>query len=111
MNTQTASIGMVIALLIGGVVGYVSANQMLDTNAQNKKLAEAVSMMKKQTASIREMSKMMKDDGLMMQEAGAKYKDEKLTSMGKDTEVLSAKYVKENTEASGASASMGEMMR
>lgn len=110
MNTQTAGIGMIIALIIGGAIGYVSAKPAGDTATQDKKLAEAVTMMKDQSVAIKVMSEMMKSDSMMMQDLGAKYKDESMMSMGKDMKMMSEKYMKVDSSATESDSTMNQMM-
>jgi len=109
MNKQTASIGVVIALVIGGIVGY-AIKPAADTSANDKRLAEAVTMMKDQSVAIKVMTEMMSKDATMMQELGVKYKDEDLTSMGKDMRMMSEKYSTES-KAAESKGEMNEMMQ
>lgn len=109
MNKQTAGIGMIITLIIGGAIGYV-VKPSVDTSVTDKKLADAVVMMKEQSVAIKTMTDMMKSDGTMMQDLGAKYKDDTLMNMGKDMGMMSAKYMGEASTAENKGG-MNQMMQ
>jgi hypothetical protein len=67
-------------------------------------------MMKEQSSSIKTMAEMMKSNSLSLQEAGTKYKDEGMMSMGKDVEMVGTKYMGEDTKATENTGIMKNMM-
>lgn len=107
---KTTIIGILIALIIGGGVGYYSAKGMNVGGTESKKLQDAIAMMKEQSVSIQKMSEMMKSSGLAMQDLGMKYNDSDAIAKGKDLEVVGDKYMKENTKAIEKDTSMKQAM-
>ena len=89
----TLIIGVVLALVIGGGIGYVSGKSGNDMSAHTKELEDSVTMMKEQTANMQTMAGMMKSGGVKMQEMGMQYKDDVAVSKGKDMEAMGAKYM------------------
>lgn|SRR3989344_6830416 len=90
----TLIIGIVIALVIGGGIGYVSGKSANDNSAQVKELQDSVTMMNEQSAGMQKMATMMKSGGVFMQEMGLKYKDDDAVSKGKDMEAIGDTYMK-----------------
>ena len=109
MKNITLVISIVIALIIGGGVGYSFGNGSNTDAADTKKLQDSVSMMKEQSAKIQKMGEMMKTGGGMMQAMGVKYNDEEAVTTGKDLEAVGVKYMGENKTQEG-SGSMKQMM-
>ena len=107
---KTTIIGILVALIIGGGAGYSFGNGMNDSSIDAKKLQDATTMMKEQSASILKMGETMKSSGLAIQEMGMKYSDESLTSTGKDLEMVAKKYIEENTKATEKDTSMKNSM-
>ena|SRR3989344_6128520 len=86
-------IGIVISLIIGGGIGYVSGTSGNDMSAHTKELQDSVTMMKEQTSTIQTMAGLMKSGGVKMQEMGMRYKDDEAISKGKDMEAMGARYM------------------
>lgn len=107
---KTTIIVAVISLVIGGSAGYYSGKGSDGNTDQTKKLQDSIAMMKEQSSNIKTMAEMMKSNGLSLQEAGTKYKDEGIMSMGKDMEMVGAKYSGENTKATESTGTMENMM-
>lgn len=105
-------------IIIGGIIGIVvgaGATFALTKNSgsdvkSSKEYQDAVTMMKDQSASIREMGGMMKTAGTMMQDGGAKYKDDALTQQGKDLSAVADKNLQANQSGSAAGG-MQQMMQ
>lgn len=107
---KTTVIGVVVALIIGGGVGYSAGKSMNNNSVQTKELQDSVTMMKEQSANIQKMAELMKTSGVAMQEMGMTYKDDGAVSNGKDLEMMGDKYMKENTKAVEGSGTMKTMM-
>ena len=107
---KTTVIGIVIALIIGGGIGYSAGKGMNNNGAQTKELQDSVTMMKEQSVSIQKMAELMKTSGVAMQEMGMTYKDDSAVSAGKDLEMMGDKYMKENTKAVEGNGAMKSMM-
>lgn len=107
---KTTIISVLVALIIGGGVGYFSGNGMDGNVAEAKKLQDAIAMMKEQSSNILKMGEMMKSSGLVVQEMGMKYKDEELTATGKDLEAVAKKYIEENAKATEKDPTMKNSM-
>lgn len=107
---KTIIIVAVVSLIIGGSVGYYSGKGPTENTDQTKKLQDSIVMMKEQSSSIKTMAEMMKANGLSLQEAGTKYKDEGMMSMGKDMEMIGVKYMGENAKATESTGTMKNMM-
>lgn len=103
-------ITLVVTLIIAGGGGYLVGKGAGGDTTDAKSLQASVAMMNEQAVSIQQMGEMMQSNGLMMQELGVTYKDEKLVSSGKDLEVVGANHMKANQEASHADDGMGHMM-
>ncbi len=103
-------IGILIALIIGGGVGYSYGKGMGSGGAETKKLQDSITMMKEQSSSIQKMAEMMKSNGLAMQEMGMKYKDDEAISKGKDLQMIGERFMAENAKATEKDASMKESM-
>ena len=103
-------IAIVVTFIIAGGIGYsVGMNaEGMDTNPKDAE--DSIAMMKEQAASIEKMGEMMKTSGVMMQELGAKYKDDMMMSKGKDLEAVGGKYLQDNTSATKSSDMMEEVM-
>lgn len=103
---------IVATLIIAGGGGYVygkGATAPVDVTADKDKQA-SIEMMKKQSASIKQMGELMKSSGVMMQELGAKYKDDMMMSKGKDLEAVAGEHMGEDDEATAKDESMNKMM-
>ena len=107
---KTTVIGIVIALIIGGGIGYSAGKGMNNNGVQTKELQDSVAMMKEQSASIQKMAELMKSSGAAMQEMGMMYKDDSAVSGGKDLEMMGDKYMKENVKSVEGSGTMKTMM-
>jgi len=110
MKNITLVIGIIIALTIGAGVGYSFGKGSKDNRVETKKMEDAISMMKEQSASIQKMAEMMKSGGSAMQEMSMKYKDDEAMVKGKDLQMLGEKYLKDAATTSGNSDSMKQMM-
>ena len=98
-----------IALIIGGGGGYALGKNSAGTQKGDTKLQDAIAMMQDQSSSIRQMSDMMKSGGLMMEEMGVKYKDDKLVEEGKDMQAIGERNQSSN-EMRASEGSMQQMM-
>ena len=101
---------VIITLIVAGGGGYMFGKSSAGAVVDTKGVEDSVRMMKEQSASIKTMGEMMKSSGLMMQEMGVKYKDERAITTGKDLEVVGGKYMRDDEEASAENASMKQMM-
>lgn len=104
-------IGIVIALIIGGGIGYSAGKGMNNNGAQTKELQDSVTMMKEQSVNIQKMAELMKSSGVAMQQMGMTYKDDSAVSGGKDLEMMGDKYMKANVKASTGSGAMNTIMK
>ncbi len=111
MKTESLIIGAVIGLIIGAGAVYFLGKSPSDNSAETKKLQDATTMMKEQSANIKKMGDMMMTTGLAMQEMGMKYKDDAAVARGKDLEAVGKKYVEENTKAIEKDTSMKGSMK
>ncbi len=100
---------MVIALLVGGGVGYSLGKGVNDGGVATKELQDSIQMMQEQSVMIQKMGEMMKSGGMMMQEMGTKYQNDGMMAQGKDWEAVGGKYLKENADASGMDSMKGMM--
>lgn len=107
---KTTVIGILVALILGGGVGYSAGKSMSNDGGKTKELQDSVTMMKEQSASIQKMAELMKSSGVAMQQMGMTYKDDGAVSAGKDLEMMGDKYMKENTKAVEGSGTMKSMM-
>lgn len=106
MKNSTLVIGIVIALIVGTGAGYVFGKGSNDNNGDAKKLQDATTMMREQSANIKEMADMMTSGGVALQEMGMKAKDDAAVATGKDLEAVGKKYVEENAKAVEKDSSM-----
>ena len=90
----TLIIGVVVALIIGGGIGYAMGKGAQDHSVQTKELQDSITMMNEQSANMQKMAVMMKSGGVFMQEMGLKYKDDDAVSKGKDLEAIGDTYMK-----------------
>lgn len=103
MNATTI-LGMIVALAIGSVGGYVAGKNGADTlNA--KQVAAMTMMMKDDGARMEKMGTIMMHAGGMMEERGTKYSDQEMVMMGKDLVANGKRH-----EADGKSMMEGDMM-
>lgn len=109
MDNKTI-IAVVITLIIAGGGGYMIGKNSTDPGAATKEIQDSIVMMKKQSASIQQMSDLMQSSGRTLQELGAKYQDAMMVSNGKDLEAVGEKYLREDTEAARSNGSMKQMM-
>ncbi len=110
MKNTTLVISIVVSLIIGGGIGYVSGENTNSNGSQDKELQDSIIMMKEQSASIQKMGEMMKSGGRAMQEMGMKYKDDEAINKGKDLQMLGEKYLKDAAITSGRDDSMKQIM-
>ncbi len=110
MKTTTFVVGIIIALTIGGGIGYSSGKSMNNNSVQTKELQDSITMMKEQSKSIQTMAEIMKTGGIKMQEIGMELKNDDAISKGKDIEMMGEKYIKENIKAVESSGTMNSMM-
>jgi hypothetical protein len=110
MKTTTLYISIVIALIIGGGVGYFSGKGTNNTQVQSRELQDSITMMNTQSATIQKMAEIMKSSGVMMQEIGMKYENTDTVTKGKDLEMMGIKYTTENKNSSESSGTMRSMM-
>ncbi|MFA5933831.1 MAG: hypothetical protein WC795_01230 [Candidatus Paceibacterota bacterium] len=110
MKNTTLVIGIIIALIIGSGIGFSLGKGSSKNTSDEKKLQDSISMMKEQSLSIQKMGEMMISSGVIMQEAGMKYKDDEIIANGKDLEAIGNKYIKENTKSTEKDSSMKEVM-
>ena len=99
----------VVLVVVAAIGGYWVGQSGMSGSANSAASQDSIAMMKKQSASIQQMSELMKSSGMMMQELGAKYQNGIMISKGKDLEVIGKKYMDENASASGSGA-MKQMM-
>lgn len=109
MKNLTLIIGIVVALIVGAGVGYSFGMGSNDGGAEAKKLQDATTMMKEQSANIKEMADIMTSGGAVLQEMGMKFKDDAAVVKGKDLEAVGKKYVEENAKAAEKDSSMDGM--
>ncbi len=107
---NNALITILITLVIAGGGGYMIGKGSAGSVTDTKAVDDSVRMMKEQSASIQKMGEMMQSNGIMMQEAGAKYKDEGMMSAGKDMEMVGGRYMTEDAKAGSGTDSMRKMM-
>ncbi|MBI5220309.1 MAG: hypothetical protein HY978_00535 [Candidatus Liptonbacteria bacterium] len=107
---STTIIGIVIALILGGVGGYVFGKGSGNPGEPDKKLQDSIAMMKEQSSNIRKMGEIMKSGGAAMQEMGMKYKDDAAVNLGKDLEVFGDKYLQADAKATKSDDSMKKVM-
>ena len=100
---------LVVLIVVAAVLGYWVGQNNAGMNVSDKTTQDSITMMKKQSVSIQQMSEMMKSNGIMMQEMGAKYDDTAMISSGKDMAAIGKKHMDENMSASGA-GTMKQMM-
>ncbi|KKU66704.1 MAG: hypothetical protein UX89_C0019G0024 [Parcubacteria group bacterium GW2011_GWA2_47_16] len=101
---------IIITLIIAGGGGYMLGKGSSGSVTDTKVADDSIRMMKEQSASIKTMGEMMRSNGSMMQEAGAKYKDEGMMSAGKDMEMVGGRYLTEDAKATSGTDSMKKMM-
>lgn len=106
MKNITLILGILIALIVGGGIGYSFGKSTNDSGDKTKLLEDSIVMMREQSTNIQKMAEIMKSGGVTMQEFGITYKDDGVVSKGKDLEAIAEKYMRENTEASEGSGSM-----
>lgn len=99
MKNLVIIISLVVALGIGGGIGYYSGKGANNNEMDSKKLQESITMMKEQSLRIQKMGEMMKSGGETMQEMGTKYNDEEAVTKGKDLAAVGAKYMEENKKS------------
>ncbi len=103
-------VGAIIALIIGGAVGFFVGKNSEVSSVDAKKLQDVTTMMNQQSSSIKQMGEMMRTYGLSVQDMGMKYKDESLVASGKDLQAIAEKYLNENKTKSQESG-MKQMMQ
>lgn len=103
-------ITLIITLIIAGGGGYLLGKSAGGSATGTNVPDDSVRMMKEQSVSIKTMGEMMQSNGIMMQEAGAKYKDEGMMTAGKDMEMVGGRYMTENAKATSGTDSMKKMM-
>lgn len=104
MNSSTAILGIIVAIIVGGLGGY-SMGQKGANTLNEKQVAEMTMMMKEDGGRMEKMGGMMMQAGGMMEERGAKYNDQEMVMMGKDLSASGKKH-----EADGKSMMSGDMM-
>lgn len=102
-------IAIVIVIVAGGA-GYFIGQSGNTSAADAKKMQDSITMMKEQSATIKKMGEIMKNNAAVMQQAGTKYNDQDLMMSGKDMETLAAKYTKDNESQASGGGSMKELM-
>lgn len=111
MKNTLLIIGMLAALIIGGIAGYAFGKGGKNINTdQAKKLEESAVMMKEQSTNIRKMGEMMKSTGMALQEIGMKYKDDDAVVKGKDLQTVGEKYLADDKKAAEGTDSMKKTM-
>lgn len=111
-NMNKTIIAIIITIIIAGSGGYMFGKSSMDTDptALTKEREEAISMMRRQSLSVKQMGTMMQLNGKTMQEMAEKYKDATMMSTGKDLEAVGAKYMQEDATAQ-RSGTMNQMMQ
>lgn len=104
MNNTSITLGMIIALIVGGMGGYALGKNSTNTEyaAQVQQMTD---MMKSDGVSMEKMGGIMMNAGAMMEERGTKYSDQEMVMMGKDLSVSGKKH-----QADGHSMTGGDMM-
>lgn len=104
MNNTAITLGIIIALLIGGIGGYVAGkNSTNSTHAEE--IQQMTDMMKSDGESAAKMGGMMMTAGAMLEDRGTKYNDQEMVMMGKDLSVSGKKH-----QQDGQSMTSGNMM-
>ena len=101
---------IIVTSIIAGGIGYSVGMNAEGMDINPKDVEDSIAMMKEQSVTIEQMGEMMKTSGAMMQEFGAKYKDDMMMSKGKDLEAVGGKYLQDNTSATKSSDMMEEVM-
>ena len=95
MNNKTVMVSVIAALAIGAGGGFAVATGVSTTDVKDsKEMQAAISMMNTQSASITQMSELMKVGGTMMQEMGIKYRDSGPVQQGKDMQVIAERHMR-----------------
>lgn len=108
-NNKNLVLGIIISLIIGAGAGYSFGKGANNNDVKIKEFQDSVTMMNEQATTIQKMAGMMKSSGIMMQELGAKYKEEESVMKGKDLEVMGGKYMTEVMNSAKAHSSMMQM--
>ena len=104
-------VSVVLALAIGGGVGYSLGNGMNNDATKTKQLQDSITMMKEQSAKIQKMAEMMKSGGATLEAAGMKYMDDAAVTAGKDLVAIGEKYLAEDKAEVKKDESMGNIMK
>ena len=106
---KTTIVTVIIVLIIGSGSGYFIGKNSVSPQGDSTELQDAISMMKDQSTSIKQMSNMMKQGGMTLQDAGIKYEDDNLVQKGKDMQVIGEKYL-DKDESDTNESGMDKMM-
>lgn len=104
MNNTSITLGIIIALIVGGMGGYALGKNSTNTE-YTVQVQQMSDMMKSDGTSMEKMGGMMMNAGAMMEERGTKYSDQEMVMMGKDLSVSGKKH-----QADGQSMTGGNMM-
>lgn len=106
MKISTVIIIAIVVLVVGTGAGFIAGKMSSSGGADTAKLQEAKDMMKKQSASIQSLGDMMTSAGLSMQEAEIQYKDDSLTTKGKDLVAVGKKAMEDDAKLTEKDSSM-----
>lgn len=104
MNNISITLGIIIALIIGGIGGYTLGKN--STNIEHAaQVQQMTDMMKTDGASMERMGNIMMQAGTTLEERGTKYDDQEMVMMGKDLSANGKKH-----QEDGKSMMGGDMM-
>lgn len=94
-------IGIGIALVIGGVGGFVYGTSANTSVMSDQEMKDTAMMMKDDGQGMMQMGKMMQEAGKLLEDHGEMYKDQNLVQKGKDLIVGGEKHEKDGQEMIG----------
>ena len=110
MNNSNLTVGIIIALIIGGSMGYLGGKAAASTGVSEviaKQVNEMTTMMSEDGMRMEKMGTMMIEGGKMLQERGAKYNDQGMIMKGKDLEVNGTKHQADGKSMMDLNSMMG----
>lgn len=98
-----------LALIIGLGGGYYAGKSSGSSASEGSVTMMAGMSMEEHDTGMKKMAEMMKTGGVMMQEMGTKYSNQEAVVMGKDMEMVGAKYMTDMSTSTTNSHSMHNM--